>query len=236
MNTLKKLKIYTEGENRIIKIPEFARYVGLTKDKFENDNFDYAFSKTINSLIFIDDFNDLDKVFCPICGQEVYTKRGSKNKHSFSHYPDESCRGIESDEISEDMLNNIDNYSSSSNHSELPKLQKFRYKISGQGLVNALMQMQYKMNKENDNPILVQDSVKPILNILDKINVESIDNLDEFISNIEKTMPTLNENIDNLEEFLNSRSDEEFVAGGLDPKIIRKTLTNVALSWGAFNS
>lgn len=229
MNTLKKLKIYTDGENRIIKIPEFARYVGLTKDKFENDNFDYAFSKTINSLIFIDDFNDIDKVFCPICGQEVYAKRGSKNKHSFSHYPDESCRGIESDEISEDMLNNIDNSSSSSNHSELPKLQKFRYKISGQGLVNALMQ--YKMNKENDSLIIVQDSIKPILNMLKEINVDSIDNLDEFINNLNKIMPILNENIDNLEKFLNSRSDEEFVAGGLDPKVI----TNVALSWGAFN-
>lgn len=233
MKTLKNLNIYTEGKNRIIKIPEFARYVGLTKEKFENDNFDYAFSKKTNSLVFIDDFDDFDesdKAYCPVCGQEVSTKRGTKNKHSFTHYPNESCRGIESDEISEEVLNSVEaNNSTSSNHSELPKLQKFRYKISGQGLVNLLMQIQFqKQTQGNTENIIIQDSIKPILELSEKVNVETIDNLDEFIKDLSNILYDIDNNINNLETFLNSRSDEELSAGGLNPK----TLTNIALNWG----
>lgn len=217
MATIKQLNIYINGNNKILKIPEYARYVGLTSNKFENDSFDYALSKERNSLIHVSEYQkNKDTVYCPICGQLVYAKLGSINKHSFSHYRDESCRGIESDAISEKSLNETEISKSSTNHSDLPKLKKFRYKISGQGLVNEIMQIKNNLEiqehqEHNEN----NDSLENIISLINSIDFNQINDLNEFVEIIENKLNYVTEIREMLENKIDNLDDKVLLESGL---------------------
>ncbi|QIL50067.1 hypothetical protein G7084_01270 [Weissella coleopterorum] len=227
MRTIRSLNIYSKRkDNRILKISEFGKYVGLIseeQDKLFTDNFITASTSSTEYIaisIHADNIKTQKDLFCPICGQRVYTRLGNKNKHSFSHFPDESCREDETDkkDTQNFKVNNDD--SGDKNKSKLDKLQKFRYKVSGQGLANAITQIRNNKIKGQANIIMQKKDNENEINItsiFNNINIENIENLDTFIKNLEDLVSNITKKQETIHKVVDNYTDEELLKNGFGP-------------------